>query len=70
MAGTKYSSFVVIASLVKSNLGEQCLINILMNFSSDAIRDYLEYAKIYWGISQRKRQILLKWFFMGILLVK
>ena len=65
MAGTKYSSFVVIASLVKSNLGEQCLINILMNLSSDATRDYLEYAKIYWGISSKKKTDLVEMVLYG-----
>ena len=45
------SSFLSIATLVKSNLGEKCLINILINFSSDALRDYLEYGKIYKGAS-------------------
>ena len=52
------SSFLSIATLAKSNLGEKCLINILMNISSDALRDYLECRKIYKGASSKKRQIL------------
>ena len=55
------SSFVSIATLVKSNLGEKCLINILMNISSDALRDYLECGKrcfIKKKKKRKKRQIL------------
>ena len=55
MARTKYSSFVSIATLVKSNLGEQWLINILMNISTIALSDYLECAKSYKGASTKKK---------------
>ena len=55
MARTTHSSFVSIATLVKSNLGERCLINILMNISSDALKDYLECRKIYKGASSKKK---------------
>ena len=55
MAGTKYSSFVSIATLVKSNLGENCLINIVMNISTNALSDYLECLKIYKGVSSKKK---------------
>ena len=65
MAGTKYLSFVAIASLVKSNLGEQCLINILMNFSSEALTDYLECAKIHCGKSSKKKTDLVKMIVYG-----
>ena len=58
MSRTMNSSFVSIATLVKSNLGEKCLINILMNISSDALRNYLQCGKIYKGASSKKRQIL------------
>ena len=47
MARTIHSSSVSIATLVKSNLGERCLINILMNISSD--------RKIYKGASSKKK---------------
>ena len=60
MSRTMNSSFVSIATLVKSNLGEKCLINILMNISSDALRNYLQRGKIYKGASSKKRQILQK----------
>ena len=60
MSRTMNSSFVSIATLVKSNPGEKCLINILMNISSDALRNYLQRGKIYKGASSKKRQILQK----------
>ena len=59
MAGTKYSSFVSIATLVKSNLGEWSLINIVMNISTNALSDYLECAKIYKGASSKKKKNLI-----------
>ena len=55
MARTIHSSSVSIATSVKSNLGERCLINILMNISSDALKDYLECRKIYKGASSKKK---------------
>ena len=33
------SSFVAISTLVKSDIGEKCLINILMNISTQALKD-------------------------------
>ena len=65
MAGTKYSSFVAIVSLLKSNLGEQCLINILINISTKALSDYLECAKIYKGASSRKKTNLIEMILYG-----
>ena len=65
MVGTKYSSFVSIATLVKSNLGEQCLINILMNISTNAFSDYLECAKIYKGTSSKKKINLIEMIVYG-----
>ena len=55
MAGTKYLSFVSIATLVKSNLGEKCLKNVLKNISTKALSDYLECAKLYKGASSKKK---------------
>ena len=34
------SSFVVISTLAKSDIDEKCLINILMNMSTQALRDF------------------------------
>ena len=65
MAGTKYSSFVSIASLVKSNLGERCLINVLMNISTNALFDYLECAKIYKGASSKEKANLVEMIVYG-----
>ena len=48
------STFISISILVKSNLGERCLINTLMNMSSQALRSYLRLANIYDGNSKRK----------------
>ena len=65
MAGTKYSSFASIASLVKSNLDERCLINILMNISTNALFEYLECANIYKGASSKKKTNLVEMIFYG-----
>ena len=54
------SSFVAIATLVKSNVGESCLINILMNISSEALRYYLECGKIYKDASSKKKTDLIE----------
>ena len=53
-------SFVAIATLVKTNLGEKGLINILMNISSKALRDYLECVKIYKGAPSKKKTDLVE----------
>ena len=60
MSMTVNSSFVAIATLIKSNLGEKCLINILMNISSDALRDYLESGKMYKSASSKKKTDLVE----------
>ena len=49
------SSLVSISTLVKSNIGEKCLINLLMNVSLQSLRDYLRLANIYWGISTKSK---------------
>ena len=51
------SSLVVTSTLVKRNIGEKCLINILMNTSIQSFRDYLRLANIYKGILQKRKQI-------------
>ena len=48
------STLVAISTLVKSNIDERCLINILMNISTPALRDYLKLANIYTGKSSKK----------------
>ena len=54
------SSFVAISTLVKSNIGEQCLISIFMNMSTQSLRDYLECANIYKGKASKKKTYLVK----------
>ena len=65
-----HSKFVAIATLVKSNLGEKCLINILMNISSEALRDYLECGKIYKGASSKKKTDLAEMIVYGHIIDK
>ena len=48
------SSFVVISKLIKSNIGEKCLVNFFMNVSAQVLRDYLEFANIYKANSLKK----------------
>ena len=49
------STFIMISMLVKSNIGERCLINALMNISSEALENYLDMANIYLGKSSKKK---------------
>ena len=49
------SSFVAISTLVKSDIGEKCLINILMNISTQGLKDYLKSANIYKGNASKKK---------------
>ena len=49
------SALVAISTLVKSNICERCLINILMNISTPALRDYLKLANIYRGNSSKQK---------------
>ena len=54
------SSFAAISTLIKSDIGEKCLINFLMNISAQALRDYLECANIYKGTSPKKKTDLIE----------
>ena len=54
------SAFVVISTLIKSNIGEKCIINFLMNISAQALRDYLECANIYNRTSPKKKTDLIE----------
>ena len=54
------SSFVAIRTLIKSDIGEKCLINFLMNISTQALKYYLECANILKEILQKRKLILLK----------
>ena len=59
------SNFAVISTLVKSNIGERCLINFLTNVSSKVLRDYLECANIYKGNSEKKKTDLIEMIIYG-----
>ena len=59
------SSFVSIVTLIKGNIGERCLINILMNISSGSLRQYLEHAKIYKSITSKKKKDLVEMIIYG-----
>ena len=58
-------ALVAISTLVKSNIGGRCLINILMNISTPALRDYLKLANIYRGNSSKKKTNLLEMIVYG-----
>ena len=59
------SSLVAINTLVKSNIGGKCLINILMNISTQSLRDYLRLANIYQGTSTKKETDLVEMIIYG-----
>ena len=64
------SSFVTISILVKSNLSEICLINILVNMSSQSLRSYLKLASIYGGNSNKKITDLVEMIVYGCIINK
>ena len=57
------SSFVAISTLVKSDIGEKCLINFLINMPAQSLKNYLECANIYKGISPKKKTDLVEMIF-------
>ena len=59
------SSFVAISILMNSSLSKKCLINILMNMSSEALRGYLELENIYKGNLQKKKTNLIEMIVYG-----
>ena len=54
------SSIVAVSTLVKSDIGEKCLINILMNMSTQPLKDYLKSANICKGNASKKKTDLLE----------
>ena len=64
------SSFVSISTLVKSNFGERCLINALMNISSQSLRAYLKLANIYDDNSNKKKTDLVELIVYGCMINK
>ena len=59
------SSFVAITTLVKSGIGGKCLINILMNISTQVLKEYLKSAKIYKGNASKKKTDLVEMIVYG-----
>ena len=59
------SSLAAISTLVKSNIGERCLMNILMNISTLSLRGYLKLADIYDGNSNKKKTDLVEMIICG-----
>ena len=59
------SSFVTISTLAKSNVGEKCLINILMNISTQALKDNLKCTNIYKMNSSKKKTDLIEMIVYG-----
>ena len=59
------SSLVGISTLVKSNIGEKCLVNILMYSSTVALRNYLKLANIYRSNSSKKKTELVEMIVYG-----
>ena len=64
------SSFVTISTLVKSNLTEKCLINLLMNISSQSLGSYLKLESIYNGNSNKKKTDLVETIVYGCIINK
>ena len=54
------STLVAIGTLVESNIGERCLVNILMNISTAALRYYLKLVHIYRGNWSKKKTNLVE----------
>ena len=59
------SSFVGISTLIKSDIGEKRLINLLMNISTQALRYYLECANIYKANSTKRKTHLIEMIVYG-----
>ena len=59
------SAFIMMSILVKSNLGERCLINALINMSREALEKYLDMANVYSGKSTKKETQLVEMVIYG-----
>ena len=59
------SSLAGISILVKSNIGEKCLVNILMDSSTVALRNYLKLANIYRANSSKMKTELVEMIVYG-----
>ena len=59
------SSLVAISILVKNNISRQCLINFLMDVSSQSLRAYLKLANIYDNNCNKKKTDLIEMILYG-----
>ena len=59
------SSFVAISTSIKSNIGEKCLVNFLMNISTQSLKVNLKLANIYKGNALKKKTDLIKMIVYG-----
>ena len=54
------STFIAIVVLLRSDLGERCLVNALINISTEALRSYLDMANIFSGHSSKNKSDLVE----------
>ena len=59
------STFAAISTLIKSNIREKCLINLLMNVSTKGLKYYMKCASIYKGTSTKKKTNLIEMIVYG-----
>ena len=59
------SSLVSMSILVKSNINRQCLINLLLEVSSQSLRSYLRLANIYDGNCNKEKTDLIEMIVYG-----
>ena len=59
------SSLVAISTLIKNNIGRQCLIKFLKEVSSQLLGGYLRLANIYDGNSNKKKSDLIEMIVYG-----
>ena len=64
------SAFVLISTLMKSNIGEKCLINFWAIVSAQALRDYLECTNIFKETSPKKKTDLAEMIVYGCITEK
>ena len=63
-------TFAVISTLVKTNMGEKCILNFLMNVSKKALRNYLQCTSIYKETSPKKKTGLIEMTLCGCITEK
>ena len=64
------SSLVAISTLVKSNIGEKCLINVLINISTQALKEYLKCENISKENASKRKTDLVEMIAYGCIIDK